>query len=185
MKLDAKKISELIRSRKKMAAGGDVKSPTKTSTETGGSSPGGASTGGVGSGLGGAGTGGAATGGASTGGAGTITITVSGKTKVAKGAINISNVGGKTDKGTVTSGDGPGASGSGGTGKGSPGGNGAAPDEPDDSQGMAEGGEVDGDHEAIMDQVSSEVLEAIANNDKQAFKQSLEVLINNMMNKQE
>ena len=39
-------------------------SPTKTNTETGGSSPGGASTGGVGSGIGGAGTGGAATGGA-------------------------------------------------------------------------------------------------------------------------
>ena len=136
----------------------DVSSPTRTATETGGSSPGGASTGGVGSGIGGAGTGGAATGGASTGGAGTVNVTISGNstTKGSKGAdsksgskssaagdggndkkspitINISNVGGKTDAGNVASGDGPGASGAGGSGKGSGGGGGgAAPSEPKD-----------------------------------------------------
>jgi len=129
---------------------GNVTSPTKTNTETGGSSPGGASTGGVGSGIGGAGTGGAATGGASTGGAGTVTVTISGSssTETSSGAgakkggkgsgkpagpitLNISNVGGKTDAGNVASGDGPGAAGEGGSGKGSGGGGGgAAPDEP-------------------------------------------------------
>jgi len=121
-----------------LADGGEV-SPTHTATETGGSSPGGASTGGVGSGIGGAGTGGAATGGASTGGAGTLTITVSGKTKLAKGAINISNIGGRTDAGNTTSGDGPGAVGTGGSGKGSPGGNGATPDQPPK---MSQGGQI-------------------------------------------
>ena len=122
--------------KRKMAKGGEVPSKdadTDTNTETGGSSPGGASTGGVGSGIGGAGTGGAATGGASTGGAGSITITVSGKTKLAKGAINISGVGGQTDAGSVASGDGPGSPGTGGSGKGSGGGGGGGlPDDPDD-----------------------------------------------------
>jgi len=133
------------------AGSGSGNSPTKTNTETGGSSPGGASTGGVGSGLGGAGTGGAATGGASTGGAGTVTVTISGSssTETSSGAgakkggkgsgkpagpitLNISNVGGRTDAGNVASGDGPGASGSGGhapNGFGG-GGGGASPDEP-------------------------------------------------------
>jgi len=122
-------------------------SPTKTNTETGGSSPGGASTGGVGSGIGGAGTGGAATGGASTGGAGTVNVTISGNSGTGsnKGAgskkghskgkggsedspitINISNVGGTTDAGDVASGDGPGALGTGGKGSGSGGGGGGA-----------------------------------------------------------
>ena len=115
-----------------------VASPTRTNTETGGSSPGGASTGGVGSGIGGAGTGGAATGGASTGGAGTVTVTVSGDSgKKGKGSkkspttINISHVGGTTDAGNVASGDGPGSTGVGGKGSGSGGGGGgAAPSEP-------------------------------------------------------
>jgi hypothetical protein len=120
------------------STGGDTTSPTRTNTETGGSSPGGASTGGVGSGIGGAGTGGAATGGASTGGAGTVTVNVSGGSgtnedggKSAPVTINISNVGGNTDAGNVASGDGPGAAGAGGKGDGSGGGGGgAAPDEP-------------------------------------------------------
>lgn len=116
-------------------------SPTRTNTETGGSSPGGASTGGVGSGIGGAGTGGAATGGASTGGAGTVNLTISGNSGTGSNSegggkgtpiiINISNVGGRTDAGNVASGDGPGAAGEGGKGEGSGGGGGgAAPDEP-------------------------------------------------------
>jgi len=132
----------------------DVASPTDTKTQTGGSSPGGASTGGIGSGLGGAGTGGAATGGASTGGAGTITVTVSGKTNIAKGGITISGVGGKTEAGNVASGDGPGAPGSGGHGKGSPGGNGGAPDEP---KGFSNGGDVqkaDGGNITVEDPMS-------------------------------
>jgi hypothetical protein len=120
------------------STGGDTTSPTRTNTETGGSSPGGASTGGVGSGIGGAGTGGAATGGASTGGAGTVTVNVSGGSgtnedggKASPVTINISNVGGNTGAGEVTSGDGPGSSGTGGKGDGSGGGGGgAAPDEP-------------------------------------------------------
>ena len=120
------------------STGGDTTSPTRTNTETGGSSPGGASTGGVGSGIGGAGTGGAATGGASTGGAGTVTVNVSGGSgtnadggKSVPVTINISNVGGNTGAGEVQSGDGPGSSGTGGKGDGSGGGGGgAAPDEP-------------------------------------------------------
>ncbi|HEY5235753.1 MAG TPA: hypothetical protein VIJ14_06215, partial [Rhabdochlamydiaceae bacterium] len=45
--------------------------------------------------------------------------------------INISHVGGQTDAGSTTSGDGPGALGTGGKGDGSGGGGGgAAPDEP-------------------------------------------------------
>jgi len=122
------------------ASTGDTTSPTRTNTETGGSSPGGASTGGVGSGIGGAGTGGAATGGASTGGAGTVNVTLSGNSgtgsnsdggKEAPVTINISNVGGTTDAGDVASGDGPGSAGEGGKGEGSGGGGGgASPDEP-------------------------------------------------------
>ena len=122
-------------------AKGNVTSPTKTNTETGGSSPGGASTGGVGSGIGGAGTGGAATGGASTGGAGTVNLTISGNSGTGSNSeggapspitINISNIGGRTDAGDTQSGDGPGAEGEGGSGEGSGGGGGgAAPDEPD------------------------------------------------------
>jgi len=127
------------------STGGDTASPTKTSTETGGSSPGGASTGGVGSGIGGAGTGGAATGGASTGGAGTVNVTISGSSGTSSSGgsggsgreapitINISNVGGRTDAGEVASGDGPGSPGTGGKGDGSGGGGGgAAPSEPSD-----------------------------------------------------
>jgi len=122
------------------ASTGDTTSPTRTNTETGGSSPGGASTGGVGSGIGGAGTGGAATGGASTGGAGTVNVTLSGNSGTGSNSdgekgepitINISNVGGTTDAGDVASGDGPGSAGEGGSGKGSGGGGGgASPDEP-------------------------------------------------------
>ena len=169
--------------RKKMADGGEVASPTKTNTETGGSSPGGASTGGVGSGLGGAGTGGAATGGASTGGAGTITVTVSGKTSLAKNAINISGVGGTTGSGKVTSGDGPGAVGSGGTGKGSPGGNGATPDQPDDSEMMADGGEV-GDDEQIHEALGEEIMSAIESKDSKQILSSIEALVLSCMNKE-
>ena len=55
--------------------GGAKTSTTGNKTKTGGSNPGGAST----------------------GGAGTVTVTVSGKTGLAKDAINISGVGGKTD----------------------------------------------------------------------------------------
>src|SRR5665213_955086 len=122
------------------ASTGDTTSPTRTNTETGGSSPGGASTGGVGSGIGGAGTGGAATGGASTGGAGTVNVTISGNSGTGSNSdgeagepitINISNVGGTTDAGDVASGDGPGSAGEGGKGEGSGGGGGgASPDEP-------------------------------------------------------
>ena len=142
---------------------GNTASPTKTNTETGGSSPGGASTGGVGSGIGGAGTGGAATGGASTGGAGTVNVTISGNSgtgsnsggKGGKGkdkkpahVINISGVGGTTKAGSTASGDGPGSSGSGGKASGhGGGGGGAAPDEPQDytsgSKNFSKGGFID------------------------------------------
>ena len=125
--------------------GGNTK--TKTTTQTGGSSPGGASTGGVGSGIGGAktggaGTGGAATGGASTGGYGGGTVNIytprGNKSKTPTNIrVNV-GAGGSAESGRVASGGGPGGDtgaggeGYGGSGKGSGGGGGgAAPDEPE------------------------------------------------------
>lgn len=47
----------------------------------------------------------------------------------------------------------------------------------------AEGGEVDADHEAVMDHLASECMDAISNKDKQAFKECLDVLLTDILNK--
>ena len=52
-----------------------------------------------------------------------------------------------------------------------------------DADKYAEGGEVDHDHEAVLDQVASECMDAIANKDKESFGQCLEVLISDMLQK--
>lgn len=48
---------------------------------------------------------------------------------------------------------------------------------------MAEGGEMDGDHEAMMDQCAMECMDAIEKKDKEGFMESLEALVASMMMK--
>lgn len=48
---------------------------------------------------------------------------------------------------------------------------------------MAEGGEVDGDAEALVDQCAMECMKAIEGGDKAAFRQSLEALVSDIVMK--
>ena len=48
---------------------------------------------------------------------------------------------------------------------------------------MAEGGEMDGDHDALMDQCAMECMDAIEKKDKDAFLSSMEALVAGMMMK--
>ncbi len=48
---------------------------------------------------------------------------------------------------------------------------------------MAEGGEVDSDHEALLDQCAMECMEAIEQKDKQKFLDSLNVLLADLLSK--
>ncbi len=47
----------------------------------------------------------------------------------------------------------------------------------------ADGGEVDHDHEAVMDQIASEAMDAITNKDKQAFAECMETLLTDLLHK--
>lgn len=49
----------------------------------------------------------------------------------------------------------------------------------------AEGGEVDGDHEMLMDQCAQECMDAIESKDKSAFKEALHTLIADLLMKME
>lgn len=48
---------------------------------------------------------------------------------------------------------------------------------------MAEGGEVDSDHESMMDQCAMEAMQAIEHKDKAGFRSSFEVLLSDLLNK--
>ncbi len=55
--------------------------------------------------------------------------------------------------------------------------------EADESKHMAEGGEVDEEHEGMMDQVAKEAMAAINGNDHAGFRDSMHVLMADLLNK--
>jgi hypothetical protein len=50
---------------------------------------------------------------------------------------------------------------------------------------LAEGGDVDSDHESMMDECAQECMEALKTGDKMAFRDALKVLISDVLNNHE